>query len=329
MRNHHRASRRSILAGMSICAAATGGLACASPVLAKPRKACTRPAEQLVHLPAQTSWTEEPPQAPAREHMIEVDGGRLWAWDTGGEGPPLVLMHAHTGSGATWGYQQPVFAAAGYRVIAYSRRGHFRSSSAPGDSEVAMIDDLERVLHALDIDRFHLIATAAGGFVGFDFALSAPERLLSLTLACTLGGIGEDDFRQTTARLLPEGWQGLPASFRELGPSYRAANPSGTARWQALADSARAEYDRVQPTRNAITWQAIQSVTVPTLLITGQADLYFPPSRLRALLDHMPQAQGAIIAEAGHAAYWEQPDAFNARILGHLGLHSTSWRAAS
>src|SRR5688572_14304892 len=63
-----------------------------------------------------------PAQAPAKDGMAQIPDTRLWYWDTGGQGVPIVLLHPATGSALIWGYQQPVFANAGYRVIAYSRR---------------------------------------------------------------------------------------------------------------------------------------------------------------------------------------------------------------
>ena len=68
-----------------------------------------------------------PKQAPATEGYATVSGARLWYWDTGGDGEPLVLCHPASQSSQIWLYQQPAFAKAGYRVIAYARRGVYKS----------------------------------------------------------------------------------------------------------------------------------------------------------------------------------------------------------
>ncbi|MGW1713197.1 hypothetical protein [Streptomyces sp. NPDC002156] len=39
----------------------------------------------------------------------------------------MILLHPGSGSGESWPYQQPVFSAAGFRVIGYSRRGAYGS----------------------------------------------------------------------------------------------------------------------------------------------------------------------------------------------------------
>src|SRR5262245_22351747 len=64
-----------------------------------------------------------PRQVPAVEGYAPVPGGRVWFWDTGGSGIPIIFMHPFSGSFEVWPYQQPYFAKAGFRVIAYSRRG--------------------------------------------------------------------------------------------------------------------------------------------------------------------------------------------------------------
>jgi pimeloyl-ACP methyl ester carboxylesterase len=57
---------------------------------------------------------------------------------------------------------------------------------------------------------------------------------------------------------------------------------------------------------------------MPALLLTGESDLYTPPALLRMQAGHLRHAEVAVIAEAGHSPYWEQPTAFNARLLAFL-----------
>lgn len=310
--------RRAILAGLAAAPAALA-TAAAETSPRKPKRPSSWAPFRLE--PAQSSWTAEPEQVPATERMIDVgDGVRLWTWDTGGTGPAVVLMHAYTGSGATWAYQQPVFARAGYRVVGYSRRGHFRSDRGPEDRPGRVIDDLDAIVTQLGISRFHLVGTAAGGFNVTDYALSHPGKLISLTVASSLGGVDEPDFVATTDAILPPGWRQLPSAFRELGPSYRAANPEGVQRWVELEEHAMTGPRLLQGKANRITWDALRTVRTPAMMLTGDADLYFPPARLRAVAAHLPGCRTALIAEAGHAAFWEQPEAFNRLILDHLAL---------
>lgn len=60
---------------------------------------------------------------------------------------------------------------------------------------------------------------------------------------------------------------------------------------------------------------------MPTLLLTGDADLYTPPSVLRLFKQHMPRAELVIVPESGHAAHWENPAVFNREMLKFLRKH--------
>ena len=66
-----------------------------------------------------------------REGYAETPEARLWYWDAGGDGAPIVLCHPASQSCQIWQYQREAFIAAGYRTIAYSRRGYFRSERGP------------------------------------------------------------------------------------------------------------------------------------------------------------------------------------------------------
>jgi len=253
--------------------------------------------------------------------MLDVDGAQLHYIDTGGKGTPVVLLHAATGTVAAWEKQIPSFAAAGFRVVAFDRRGWGASTTGPQPGTAA--DDLLRLLDHLGIQRTHLVGTAAGGFVAFDFALSFPERLRSVVVANTIGGVQDPEFTELGRRIRPPEFNALPPDLRELGPTYRAANAAGTARWLELERHSRPEGPRApaQPLRNMLTLAALERITTPTLLLTGGADLYAPPPIQQQFAAHIKGAQSFVVPEAGHSTYWETPDVFNKTLLAFLKKH--------
>ena len=259
-----------------------------------------------------------PPQVPAREGMADVGGARLWYWDIGGDGHPVVLMHAATQSAAGWVYQQPALARAGYRAIAYSRRGYFRSDPADPAAPGFAVDDLHRLIGELALGTVDLVAAAHGGFFALDYALAYPQRVRSLTIVSSLMGITEPDYAEVNARLRPPFFAELPHDFQELSPSYRAGNPAGLAAWLALTHQAVTGRRIRQEPKQPLTWAKLESIKHPTLLMTGDSDLYTPPSLLRLQAQHMPHAEVHVVPEAGHSPYWEQPAVFNAILLAFL-----------
>ena len=263
-------------------------------------------------------------QGPAGGAEVSLPGVRLSYSDTGGNGTAVVFVHAATGSRRVWEYQVPAFMAAGYRVIAYDRRGFGRSEVDPaGPQPGTGADDLLALVNHLGIDRFHLVGTAAGGIVALDFAVSFPGRLRSLVVANSIGGLQDEDYVELGRRLRPPQFAALPPDVRELGPSYRAANPEGTARWLELEKQSRPEGTQppVQTFRNRLTFSLLESIAVPTFLLTGGADLYAPPAVLRLFTDRIRNSESLIVPEVGHSTYWEQPDVFNQKVLEFIRKH--------
>jgi len=152
-----------------------------------------------------------------------------------------------------------------------------------------------------------------------------PDRLRSLTVSNSIAEVEDRDYRELSKRLRPTFLLNLPIEFRELGPCYRASNPDGVKRWLSLShleppaipSSATVTSVDVVP----LTWSQLETLKVPVLLITGDADLYIPPPVLRLFADHIKQAEVAVIKESGHSAYWENPDIFNRTVMAFISKH--------
>src|SRR5262245_47212240 len=82
-----------------------------------------------------------PVETAIHEGFAQLPGARLFYRDTGGSGVPVILLHAATGTSDCWDYQIPAFRAAGYRVIAYDRRGWGRTELDPAEPQISMAAD--------------------------------------------------------------------------------------------------------------------------------------------------------------------------------------------
>lgn len=247
----------------------------------------------------------------------ELRDARLWYEEKGSGAAAAIFLHAGTGCSAAWRRQLDAFAAAGFRAIAYDRRGHGRSEGPHGP---AAAEDLRALLDHLAIERAHLVGSAAGAIVAVDFALSFPQRVRGLVVANSHVGVQDDAYVQMQRRLRPSPqFEALPAEVRELGPSFRAANPAGAAAWTELERSSRAAGTPTLPqTLNRITFAALEALAAPTLLVCGDADLYMPPSVLRMLKEKIRNAKAVVVPECGHSAFWEQPQLFNQIVLDFI-----------
>jgi len=256
----------------------------------------------------------------ARETYVDLPGVRLSYTDTG-RGIPVVFLHSNTGSSQNWERQIPAFTAAGYRLISFDRRGWGKTKADPGAQPGTAADDLQALMKSLSIEKFHLIGTAGGGFVALDYALSFPGQVRSLVIANSIGGMQDADYLELGRRLRPPQFDALPPDLRELGPSYRAADPEGVRRWLELEHMSRQSGAVAQPYRNRMTFSMLESIKLPTFFLTGDADLYAPPPLLRMFTSRVKGAQSLIVPEAGHSTYWEKPDVFNRAVLDFIRKH--------
>jgi pimeloyl-ACP methyl ester carboxylesterase len=317
-RSYQGVSRRTFLAGSALAPLFVGGCTSVKGLLAEDYKH----GDSSV-LSQQSSWAPYPNIENLVIHNIPVEGATLWCTDTGGDGIPLVLLHAHTGSALNWGYQQQFFSKKGFRVIAYSRRGYYGTVMA--DSENPLLSapasaDLNSVVQALGLDKFHLVGTAAGGMIVPDYALSYPDQLLSITIACSLAGISDEDYVKGTNRLLPPEFHKLPPEYKELSASYILANPEGVERWKELERLSKPntevfDFSLFRKTASKVRSSELRNIKIPTLILTGDTDPYFPQFRARKVANMFPNSRYVLIPESSHSPYWEQYKLFNKALL--------------
>ncbi|MFT4928060.1 MAG: pimeloyl-ACP methyl ester carboxylesterase [Phenylobacterium sp.] len=312
-------SRRDILKRATLAiatVAAAGGMV--AGVQAKTPDACgIAGIEEPRHQPI-------PKQAPVTEGVLPLPGGAgIYYWDTGGDGPAVVLSHPGRGSALSWPYQQPIFAAAGFRTIAYSRRGRYRSPAGSTEDTGSLAGDLNALMNHLNVDKFHMLGLAAGGFAVSDYAVSYPGKLLSMVIVCSLFGLWDKNIDERLDFILPKSFGTMPAEFKEIGPAYRWAHPQGVRAWIEMEEKSKGKGPRIhQSAKSKITWDKIRAVKLPTFFIAGGADLYQPPSMMRAAAREIPGSQTLVVTEAGHAVQWEQPELFNRVVIEFLSKHS-------
>lgn len=252
--------------------------------------------------------------------LIIPGGATLWYEDQAGSGEALVFLHPASGSSQSWRFQLQPFAAAGYRCITYDLRGWGRSRSTAADPG-CLSDDLQALVEHLGLERFNLVAAAYGGFGGLDFALRFPDRLKTLVLSGTQGGIADPAYTQVRERVVSPPIRGLPLELRELGPSYRTRDPEGVQEWLAVAHEAgEPPATARQRTALRIMLPMLGELHVPTLLIAGGADLLAPPALMRLFAASLPSPRFVTVGEAGHCVHWEQPDEWNREVLSFLRM---------
>lgn len=114
---------------------------------------------------------------------VDLDGVEI-AYETGGRGPAVLLLHGFPQTRAMWAEVAPRLAER-FTVVAADLRGYGESGKPAGVeaySFCAMAGDMTALMTRLGYEAFHLIGHDRGARTAHRLALDAPGRLLSLTL---------------------------------------------------------------------------------------------------------------------------------------------------
>ncbi len=108
------------------------------------------------------------------------------------EGEPVIFIHGNCASALHW-EDALVALPEGFRGIAPDLRGYGWTEALPVDATRGLrdwSDDLDALVEALGIERFHVVGHSMGGGVAMRYAIDHPEKLLSITLADTVSPYG-------------------------------------------------------------------------------------------------------------------------------------------
>lgn len=250
-----------------------------------------------------------------------LEGGstRIY-YEVQGEGPAILFAHGAGGNSAIWYQQVAFFAAQGFACITFDHRTFARSpATAESISTPQFREDALAVLNAANVDKAHLVGQSMGGFTVLRMALDVPERVLSLTMSATPGGLPNPAPTPAAAGLTrsDEGaGQGILATMsrashlnRPLLQLYQAiAGFNLDFRMTSLRALAR----------HPVPLEEAARISCPVLFIAGAEDPLFPASLLGSFVSHIRNSRMVIVEDAGHSPYFEQPETFNWELLSHL-----------
>ena len=251
------------------------------------------------------------------ENIYEVNGIELCAETYGDPADPAVLLiHGATASMLWWDSRLCTeLAARGRFVIRYDQRDTGRSTSYPvGEPGYAMSDlalDAVGLLDALGIDKAHVVAQSMSGGTALILGVDHPSRVASLTFVSTSTG---DDGLPGPSPDMPH--LGTPdfadqAAVEEYVVRAIEAEAAGhfdepVARALVVADLARTtNYESAMTNHFAMTFDGPRNggfgdLTMPVLVMHGDADPLLPLPHGEAVRDAVPGARLVVLAGMGH-----------------------------
>ena len=250
---------------------------------------------------------------------LDLGDEKFWFELDRGTEPLVVFLHGAAGSSECWVQQLPAFREAGFRCLTYDLRGFGRSEAdKEHETQGSIAGDLEEMAWRLALPPFFLVAQAYGGFGAIEYAIDNPETVRALVVSTSFGGVTEPEYTALRTRHLRPDLDKLSTVEKELGASYRASDPEGVARFLEMEAKGYKSDAARQQLRTPTTYARLEAMSVPALIIAADEDLYAPPPVMQAFAERIPGSCFEVIAGAGHCAYWEKPDEWNATVLKFL-----------
>jgi pimeloyl-ACP methyl ester carboxylesterase len=258
-----------------------------------------------------------------------VLGGRKINYtDTGGDGTPVLLVHAFPLDSRMWQGQIDALSDR-FRFIAPDLSG-FGGSDAPEDasgySMDAWADEIAALLDELGIDKVVYVGESMGGYVAFAFLRKYRDRVSALVLADTRAeadppeGVEKRSAQQEQVR--KDGTAGLIEGLTGalLGEDTRTNKPDVVTTVKRIMDNPAAGFVgalEAMKTRPDSTAE-LAAIDVPTLIVVGEHDGVTPPDAARKMHEHIGGSRLVVLPDAGHLSNLEAPDAFNGALAEFL-----------
>jgi pimeloyl-ACP methyl ester carboxylesterase len=252
-----------------------------------------------------------------------------------GTGMPLVLVHGSMNDYRCWNFQIPVFAAH-YRVIAVSLRHYFPEPWDGQGADFSILqhaDDVAEFTRALDLGPVHLLGHSRGGAVVLNVAARHPAVIKTLILVDASGLEALLPETPESRAMAVEGLKlherlraDLSKGDRETALRAYVDALSWPGRWDELTPDRKSSFfDNVATAiqvevRPSLSAKAIGKFQFPILMLTGETSPRRYGQMLRAMRDCLPGSVGepTVIPSAAHGMNRDNPQAFNAAVLGFL-----------
>lgn len=255
-----------------------------------------------------------------------------------GAGQPVVLIHGFPLNGESWGRQQAALLDAGFRVIAYDRRGFGASSKAgSGYDYDTFAADLHTLMEDLDLKDAILVGFSMGtGEIARYLSRYGSSRVAKAAFLGSLepyllitednpDGAGPQDFFDGIAQQVRQDRYGFVAEF--FGNFYNLDDNLGSRISQQALDASIQTANHAGNTAIAaapLTWptdfrQDIPAIDVPALIVHGTADNILPiEATAHRFKELLPDATYVEIEGAPHGMLLTHADEVNEALLAFL-----------
>jgi 3-oxoadipate enol-lactonase len=249
-------------------------------------------------------------------------------YSVSGSGPWVVLIHSLATNGSSWD-NHVAWLSKDHTVLQYDVSGHGGSPLScitPSLDSFAL--ELNGLLHALRVDKAHIVGISMGSMVAQHYAIRYAKRVRSLTLVATTGKSTPADRSAWMTRIATAQNSGMNALVDEFLNRWFTKNFLASKN-PILEDVtnwiANTRVDGFIAAVNAIaeldTLENLRRLTTPALVIAGENDLATPPAVVKSVADAIDGSKYVVIPKAAHWVPLEQPERFKYELEKFLAAN--------
>jgi len=245
----------------------------------------------------------------------------------------VFLLHGIYGSKEYWRFQTERLVARGYRVVAWDAPGYGLSPLLPDFSFETVAAAGVALLRAQGTERNVIHGHSMGGQISSRIRLQDPERVHGLVISSTIGYFGnrtkeeQEEFVRKRTAPPPPGTDPVTVNRMVvdsmLGPESKGREVDLVRQWASLTppDTVKAAVKAVQSFPEADAVAGFRSISIPTLLVAGEADQVGHPAGMKRVADMIAGCAFGTVSGAGHYPWAENPEEFNQHYFSFLDRH--------
>jgi len=286
------------------------------------------------------------------EGMIAVPGGNVWFQRVGGgHGSPLLAVHG--GPGLPHNYISSLARLADEREVIFWDQLGCGNSECPSNKELWTMErsvaEMDAVVRALGLKRFHVFGNSWGGMLAQQYALDVKSGAVSLTISNSIASIPQ--FSKMVARLKSEldpATQSAIDRHEAAGTTYSAEYQSAIRTWnetylcrvrpwpRELEEAFQkmgsevfemmfglSDFHIVGTIRNWDVFDRLPEIALPTLVLAGRFD-ECAPEHMREMHQRIAGSRFELFESSSHMPFIEEPERFDQVMRDFLRSHDSS-----
>ena len=283
--------------------------------------------------------------------MVSVPGGKVWFKRVGsGAGLPLLVVHG--GPGLPHNYLSSLERLADEREVIFWDQLGCGKSRRPSNARLWTMEravaEMDAVVKALELNRFHIFGNSWGGMLAQQYVLDVAAGAVSLTISNSIASIPE--FSNMVVRLKSEldpATQSAIDRHEAAGTTYSAEYQAAIRTWnetylcrvrpwpRELEEAFRnmgtdvfetmfgpSDFHIVGTIRGWDVFDLLSEITLPTLILAGRFDECVPEHAWE-MHQRIPGSRFELFESSAHMPFIEEPERFDRVMREFLRLHDS------